>query len=317
MKKVLVVVMAVMMLCCGCSDSKEETIDDGKLKPEEEEMVDVGVFDLESQTVKLNDGNIMPVIGLGTWTLSNEEAEESVYHALKCGMRLIDTARYYRCEVGVGKGIARAIEEGFVTREEIFVTTKIMPSDYDRAAQGINDSLKDLNLDYIDLILIHQPGSNDEAVYRAMEDAQKAGKVHSIGISNYYTKQQVDEVLSYAKVIPAVIQNENHIYYQNDELKEYVSQYGIVLESWYPFGGRGHTSENFNNEVILDLATKHEKSSAQIILRWQLQDGYVVIPGSSNPDHIRENYDVFDFELSEEEMNSVREIDQNQRYENW
>lgn len=150
-----------------------------------------------------------------------------------------------------------------------------------------------------------------------MEDAQKAGKVHSIGISNYYTKQQVDEVLSYAKVIPAVIQNENHIYYQNDELKEYVSQYGIVLESWYPFGGRGHTSENFNNEVILDLATKHEKSSAQIILRWQLQDGYVVIPGSSNPDHIRENYDVFDFELSEEEMNSVREIDQNQRYENW
>ena len=96
-----------------------------------------------------------------------------------------------------------------------------------------------------------------------------------------------------------------------------VSQYGIVLESWYPFGGRGHTSENFNNEVILDLATKHEKSSAQIILRWQLQDGYVVIPGSSNPDHIRENYDVFDFELSDEEMNSVREIDQNQRYENW
>lgn len=214
-------------------------------------------------------------------------------------------------------GIARAIEEGFVTREEIFVTTKIMPFDYDRAAQGINDSLKDLNLDYIDLILIHQPGSNDEAVYRAMEDAQKAGKVHSIGISNYYTKQQVDEVLSYAKVIPAVIQNENHIYYQNDELKEYVSQYGIVLESWYPFGGRGHTSENFNNEVILDLATKHEKSSAQIILRWQLQDGYVVIPGSSNSDHIRENYDVFGFELSEEEMNSVREIDQNQRYENW
>lgn len=104
MKKILLVVMAVMMLCFGCSGSKEETIDDGELKPEEEEMVDVGVFDLESQTVKLNDGNIMPVIGLGTWTLSNEEAEESVYHALKCGMRLIDTARYYRCEVGVGRG---------------------------------------------------------------------------------------------------------------------------------------------------------------------------------------------------------------------
>ncbi|MBQ6502835.1 MAG: aldo/keto reductase [Flexilinea sp.] len=201
------------------------------------------------EDITLNSGYSMPVIGLGTWSLSNDQAENSVYHALKTGMRLIDTARYYRCEIGVGRGIQKTIDEGFVTREEIFVTSKIMPSDYDRAAQGINDSLSDLGLDYLDLMLIHQPGWNDEAVYKAMEDAVRAGKVRSIGISNYYTPQAVDEVLSYAEILPAVIQNENHLYYQNTELQEYVKQWGILVESWYPFGGRGHTAEHFGNET--------------------------------------------------------------------
>ena len=131
-----------------------------------------------------------------------------------------------------------------------------------------------------------------EEVYKAMEQGVYDGKVKSIGISNYYTKEEIDEVLSYATIVPAVIQNENHIYYQNADLKEYVSQYGIIIESWYPFGGRGHTSENFNNEVIRDIATKYNKTSSQIILRWQLQAGYIVIPGSSNPDHILENYSI-------------------------
>ena len=265
----------------------------------------------------LNSGYTMPSIGLGTWALSDEQAENSVYHALKTGMRLIDTARYYRDEAGVGRGLQRAIDEGIVTREEVFITSKVMPSDYDRAAAGIDDSLKDLNVDYIDLMLIHQPGWNDEAVYRALEDAAEAGKVRSIGISNYYTKEQVDEVLSYAKIIPAVIQNENHLYYQNTELQEYVRPYGIVIESWYPFGGRGHTAENFNNEVILELAEKYGKTSAQIILRWQLQDGYIAIPGSSNPEHIAENFDIFDFELSEEDMAQIRALDLHRRYESW
>ena len=265
----------------------------------------------------LNSGYTMPSIGLGTWALSDEQAENSVYHALKTGMRLIDTARYYRDEAGVGRGLQRAIDEGIVTREEVFITSKVMPSDYDRAAAGIDDSLKDLNVDYIDLMLIHQPGWNDEAVYRALEDAAEAGKVRSIGISNYYTKEQVDEVLSYAKIIPAVIQNENHLYYQNTELQEYVRPYGIVIESWYPFGGRGHTAENFNNEVILELAEKYGKTSAQIILRWQLQDGYIAIPGSSNPEHIAENFDIFHFELSEEDMAQIRALNLHRRYESW
>ena len=267
--------------------------------------------------VVLNSGYTMPVIGLGTWTLDNDEAENSVYHALKAGMRLIDTARYYGCEVGVGRGIRRAIEEGIVTREEIFVTSKIMPSDYDRAAKGIDDSLRDTGLDYIDLMLIHQPGWNDEAVYRAMEQAVRDGKVHSIGISNYYTPEAVEEILSFAQIMPAVIQNENHLFYQNNELKEYVSQYGIVIESWYPFGGRGHTQEHFGNETIISIAEAHGKTPAQVILRWQLQAGYIAIPGSSNPDHIAENFDIFGFELTNDEMQQIFDLDKQERYENW
>ena len=267
--------------------------------------------------VVLNSGYSMPVIGLGTWTLDNAQAENSVYFALKVGMRLIDTARYYGCEVGVGRGIRKAIDEGFVTREEIFVTSKIMPGDYDRAAQGIYDSLRDTGLDYIDLILIHQPGWNDEAVYRAMEQAVRDGKVRSIGISNYYTPEAVEEILSFAEIMPAIIQNENHLYYQNAELRDYIAQYGIVVESWYPFGGRGHTQEHLGNDTIIRIAEAHGKTPAQIILRWQVQNGYIAIPGSSNPDHIAENYGIFDFELTEAEMNVIRNLDRQQRYENW
>ncbi len=277
----------------------------------------IGEFDFKAEKVLLNSGWEMPIIGTGTWTLSDEEAEDSTYYALKSGMRLIDTARYYQNETGVGKGLARAIDERIVTREEVFITSKIYGGDHDRAAEVIDESLSDLGVDYIDLMLIHQPGADDAGVYKAMEEAVESGKLHSIGISNYYTKAQVDEVLSFAKITPAVIQNENHIYYQNAELRDYVKQYGIVMESWYPFGGRGHTQESFENAVIRELAGAHGKTAAQIILRWHLQDGYIAIPGSGNPDHIAENYDIFDFELSEDEMNRIHGIDEQRRYEYW
>lgn len=273
--------------------------------------------DIPEGYVLLNSGYMMPVLGLGTWTLNNEEAENSVYHALKTGMRLIDTARYYGNETGVGKGLRKAIDEGIVSREDVFITTKIYGGNYETAKTIIDDALNDLNVDYIDLLLIHQPGYDDEGVYKAMEEAVYEGKLHSIGISNYYTKEAIDEVLSFAEIIPAVIQNENHIYYQNTELQEYVKQYGIIMESWYPFGGRGHTQDSFNNDVIVELSKKHNKSSAQIIIRWHIQAGYVVIPGSSNLDHIAENYDVFDFMLSEDEMQMIYELDKQHRYENW
>ena len=306
MRKLLLLFVLGLLLLSGCKRAAEETIIQEEVKKEDIDMY-----------VTLNDGNQMPILGLGTWTLKGQTCEDSVYHALKTGYRLIDTARYYGNEIDVGRGIQRAIKEGLVKREEIFVTSKIMPSDYDRAYKGIEDSLKDLGLDYLDLILIHQPGYDDESVYRAMEEALKNGLVKSIGISNYYSKEQVDEVLSYAKVLPAVIQNENHIYYQNNELREYVKTKGIVIESWYPFGGRGHTAENFENETIVRIAQETGKSSAQVILRWQIQEGYIVIPGSSNPDHIEENFDIFDFSLSEEQMKEIEAVDKQSRYENW
>ena len=314
---IVIIVIAIMILLNineSNSSSKNNTREKGDVNVKNNSNIS---FDFDTKAVTLNSGYEMPILGLGTWAQNNEETANSVYYALEDGYRLIDTAQYYGNEYGVGEGLKRAIDGGIVTREEVFITTKIMPCSYNNAYNSINQSLERLGVDYIDLLLIHQPGSNDEAVYKAMEQGVRDGKVRSIGISNYYTKEEIDEVLSYATIIPAVIQNENHIYYQNTELQEYVNKYGIIIESWYPFGGRGHTSESFNNEVITSIAKKYDKTSAQIILRWQLQAGYIVIPGSSNPNHIAENYNIFDFELDEDDMKSIANINENQRYENW
>ena len=313
----IALLISFFVIGCGTKEAVPQGSDIQQQEESQVEIQETEKFDFEKGTVKLNSGYEMPVIGLGTWTLSDEEAEESVYQALKVGMRLIDTARYYGNEVGVGRGLQKAIDEGIVTREDVFVTSKIYGGDYERAKGIIDDAIKDLNVDYIDLLLIHQPGADDEGVYKAMEEAVADGRLRSIGISNYYTKEQVDEVLSFANITPAVIQNENHIYYQNKDLQEYVKQYGIVIESWYPFGGRGHTAENFNNETITKIADEHDVTSAQVILRWHIQDGYIAIPGSSNAEHIAENYDLFDFELSEEEMRKIEAINEQRRYENW
>lgn len=317
MKKVFILIVALLLLSVTACASQDDDRTTEELSDEKLVQNESSSFDFNTKTVMLNSGYEMPIIGQGTWTLNDDEAENSVYHALKSGMRLIDTARYYGNEAGVGKGLQKAIDEGIVTREEVFITSKIYGGDYERAGGIINDALSDLNVKYIDLLLIHQPGADDKGVYKAMEDAVNDGRLRSIGISNYYTKEQVDEVLSFATITPAVIQNENHIYYQNTDLQEYVKQYGIVVESWYPFGGRGHTQENFGNEVITELADKYGKTPAQIILRWHLQAGFIAIPGSSNPDHIAENYDIFDFELTNEDMEKIKAVDEQKRYENW
>ena len=166
-------------------------------------------------------------------------------------------------------------------------------------------------------MLIHQSGSKDTEVYKALCQGVKDGKLRSIGISNYYTPEEFERVTAEGGIKPAVVQNENHPFYQNTEFKEYVAQYGTVVESWYPFGGRGHTQDLFGDETIMDIAQAHGKTSAQIILRWHLQAGYVTIPGSQNPDHILENFSIFDFELTDEEMQRMAGLHTGQRYENW
>ena len=301
MKRLIIFAMILSAMTAGCSSGSSENAS--------------AVHEVPYAT--LNSGYKMPMLGLGTWTQDNNTAEESVYTAIREGYRLIDTARYYGNESGVGKGVRRAINEGIITRENIFITTKIMPGNYSDPDKAIDDSLNALGLGYIDLMLIHQPGYNDERVYQALERGVMAGKIHSIGISNYYTPSDFERITRNAKIIPAVVQNENHIYYQNTYLQKYLSRYGVIIESWYPFGGRGNTQELFSNESIKRIAQSYGKTPAQIILRWHIQAGYITIPGSKNPSHIRENMNIFDFALTDSEMEIIRGLDRQQRFEMW
>lgn len=280
-----------------------------------EASVSTTSFDLTSGTVKLNNGRIMPILGIGTYQLSDSQAENSVYWALKAGYRLIDTARIYGNEEGVGRGIQRAISEGICKREDIFVTTKMWTSDYGNGAAAIDASLQRLGLDYIDLMILHhsQP-SNDVQAYQAMEQAVANGKLRSIGLSNYYTPGDFDRLVNATTIKPALLQNETHPYHQSTEMKEHLVKFGTVLESWYPLGGRGHTATLFNDSVISGIAAAHGKTSAQVILRWHLQAGNIAIPGSSNEDHIQENFDIFDFSLTDAEMAQIKALDKNQRF---
>lgn len=275
-------------------------------------------FDLDAGTVTLNNGVSIPILGIGTFALSDSEAEESVYWALRDGYRLIDTARIYGDEAGVGRAISRAIDEGFVTREEIFVTTKMWTSDYDNGDAAINASLERLGLDYIDLMILHhsQP-ENDVAAYKAMEQAVKDGRLKAIGLSNYYDPDDFDRMVNATSILPAVLQNETHPYHQSADMKEHIARYGTVLESWFPLGGRGNTQTLFHDPVISTIAAAHGKTSAQVILRWHLQDGHIAIPGSHNETHIQENFDIFDFELTSEEMEQIAALNKNERLGDW
>ena len=278
-------------------------------------LADYPTFDLDNVTVTLNNGVEMPIFGIGTFALSSEEAENSVYWALRDGYHLIDTARIYGNEDGVGRGIRRAIEEGYVTREDIFVTTKMWTSDFDNGDAAIDASLQRLGLDYIDLMILHhsQP-SNDVDAYQAMERAVADGKLRCIGLSNYYEPEDFDRVVNATTIVPALLQNETHPYHQSTEMKNHIAQYGTVMESWFPLGGRGNTQILFNDPTIAAIAEAHGKSSAQVILRWHLQAGNIAIPGSSNPDHILENISIFDFELTDDEMAQMTALDRNDRF---
>lgn len=223
-------------------------------------------FNLEDKTVVLNSGYEMPILGIGCFRLSQQQAEDSVYWALRDGYRLIDTAKIYGNEEGVGRGIQKAIDEGICTREEIFVTTKMWTSDFDKGDEAIKESLQKLNLDYIDLMILHhsQP-SNDVAAYQAMERAVEEGTLKSIGLSKYYEPEDFDRIVNATSILPAVLQNETHPYHQSKKMKEHLAQYGTVMESWFPLGGRGNTQVLFDDETIKAIAEAHNKTSAQVI----------------------------------------------------
>lgn len=256
--------------------------------------------------IQLNNGVEMPMVGIGTFLLAPDEAEASVTSALQAGYRLIDTANAYVNEKAVG----RAIRKSGTSRKEIFLETKLWPSFYEQA-DAVEKTLERLDTDYIDLLLIHQPAENYIAGYKLMEKACKEGKVRAIGLSNF-TAAQIQEILDICEVKPAILQTEVHPYSQEQELKEFLAKENMVIQAWYPLG---HGDKVLIQEPVFSrLAEKYGKSNAQIILRWHIQAGNVVIPGSKNLDHIRANFDLFDFSLSDEEMAEIAALNKDKRY---
>ena len=273
-----------------------------------------GVFDFDNRSVLLNSGYTMPIMGLGTYALDHDTCVNSVMALLESGGRLIDTAYMYGNEEAVGEGVRRGMAEYGIPREDIFVITKTYPNQFSDPEAAIDMALGKLDIGYIDMMLLHHPGSNDVNAYLAMEKYVTEGKIHSLGLSNWYIKELTD-FLPRVNVMPALVQNEIHPYYQEREVVPFIQEKGIVVQCWYPLGGRGYTADLLGNETIMAIAEAHGVSSAQVILRWDLQRGIVVIPGSSNPDHIRENLDLFGFELTDDEMNQISQLDRNEKHD--
>jgi diketogulonate reductase-like aldo/keto reductase len=212
------------------------------------------------------------------------------------------------------ESVGEAVRNSGIPREEIFVITKLYPNQFSNPKAAIEEALKKLDIGYIDMMLLHHPGTGDVGAYLAMEQAVKEGKIRSLGLSNWYVKE-LEEFLPQVNITPALVQNEIHPYYQENDVIPYIHDLGIVVQGWYPLGGRGYTAELLGNQVITEIAEAHGKSSAQVILRWNLQKGVVVIPGSSNPDHIKENTQLFDFELTKEEMERIDGLDRNEKHD--
>ena len=254
----------------------------------------------------LNNGLKMPMAGIGTFLLSPDEAEASVLSALQCGYHLIDTANAYVNEKAVG----RAMRKSGIPRDEIFLETKLWPSFYEQE-DAVEKTLERLDTDYIDLLLIHQPAGNYIAGYKLMEKSYKEGKVKAIGLSNFNI-EQIKEILEICEIKPAVLQTEVHPYSQEKELKEFLSNEGIIIQAWYPLG---HGDKSLLQEPLFsELGQKYGKTNAQVILRWHTQAGNIVIPGSKNPVHIKDNFDLFDFSLDQKEMKQISVMDQKKRY---
>ena len=258
------------------------------------------------ETIKLNNGLSCPVVGIGTFMLSPADAQNSVREALKMGYRLIDTANAYVNERAVGRGM----RESGVKREEIFLSTKLWPSEYENP-NAVEETLARLGVDYVDLLYIHQPAGNWMAGYRQLEKAYRDGKAKAIGISNFEGKY-IAELETKWEVIPQFIQVEAHPYFAQDELRKTLDRYDIRLMSWYPLG---HGDKALIEEpVFRELGKKYGKTPAQVILHWHTQMGFVVIPGSRNVAHISDNLDILDFTLTDAEMNEIAKLNKGVRY---
>lgn len=258
------------------------------------------------ENVTLNNGVQMPMLGIGTYLLSPDEAEASVLSALQYGYRLIDTANAYVNEKAVG----RAIKKSGIARKDIFLETKLWPAFYEQS-QAVEKTLERLNTDYIDMLLLHRPAGNYIAGYKLMEKAYKEGKIKAIGLSNF-AREQIGEILSICEVKPTLLQMETHPYHQEHELKAFLKENSMVAQAWYPLG---HGDKALLEEPLFaELGRKYGKSTVQIILRWHMQVGNIVIPGSKNPDHIKANIDLFDFELTANELSAITDMNKNAHY---
>ena len=262
--------------------------------------------------ITLNDSTKIPQFGLGVYQVQEGEASyNTVLDALKMGVRHIDTAHAYQNERSVGK----AVKASSIPREEIWITTKLWPHEYGegKTSAAIDKMLERLGTDYIDLLLLHQQFGDYLGAWKDMEKAVKAGKVKSIGISNFES-ERLEELCEAATIKPSVLQVECHPYYQQNALKERIAKYGTVIESWYPIG---HGDKGLINEnVFTKLAQKYGKSNVQIILRWHIQEGTIVFPRTTNPQHMKENFEIFDFELTADEMAEIRALDCGKRFFN-
>lgn len=264
---------------------------------------------MKIETYVLKNGIEIPKLGLGTFRIRPDDCEKVVASAIQNGYRLIDTANVYMNERAVGRGVKNA----GVDRDEIIVASKIWPTEYKykKAGKAIDATLARLGLDVLDLLILHQPFGRVEEAWRAAEEAVKAGKVRMLGVSNF-DEADLEKINTYSTIKPVLDQVECHPYCQRRALSAYLKAHDILLESWYPLGSGSEGL--FGEKAVVELAEKYQKSPAQVILRWQIEEGYLPIPGTKNPAHAAENADIFDFSFTEEELTSLRALDRNERF---